>query len=273
MRILFYLGHPAHYHLYKNTIKVLKENGHQTQIIIKTKDILEELLNNDGINYYNILPKGRAANRISIFIGLIVREVRIAKFLKRNKIDIMVGSEPAIAHNGKLFGIPTIITVEDDTHIIPYFAYLTYPFTNAILAPSSCNLGKWNFKKTGYDGFQKLAYLHPKYFKPNMDKIKKLAGNKKYFLIRLSKLSAHHDFNIKGISDSILKETINILQKYGNVYITSEREIEQEFEKYRININVNDIHHVLYYAEMLIGDSQSMTVEAANTRHSKFAIK
>jgi predicted glycosyltransferase len=30
MRILFHLGHPAHFHLFKNVIKSLKENGHQT---------------------------------------------------------------------------------------------------------------------------------------------------------------------------------------------------------------------------------------------------
>ena len=42
MRILVYLGHPAHFHNYKNTIKALKEHGHEVEVLIKKKDILEE---------------------------------------------------------------------------------------------------------------------------------------------------------------------------------------------------------------------------------------
>ena len=44
MKILFYLGHPAHFHLFKNTLFYLKENNVKFEIIIKSKEILEELL-------------------------------------------------------------------------------------------------------------------------------------------------------------------------------------------------------------------------------------
>jgi predicted glycosyltransferase len=264
MRVLFYLGHPAHYHFFKNSIKKLLGRRHKILIIIKTKDILEDLLKNDDLNYINILPKGRRDNKISILFGLLKRDVKIGKILLNSKIDFMIGSEPSLSHNSKLFNIPSVITVEDDTHVIPYFAHLTYPFANEILAPHSCDLGRWNHKKISYQGFQKLAYLHPKYFKPQ----KKIAenmnrGKKKYFLLRISKLSAHHDFGVKGISNKVLEKILNMLKKHGNVFISSERKLRPEFERYRININVSDIHHIIYYAEMLIGDSQSMSVEAA----------
>ena len=35
MKILVYLGHPAHFHNYKNTIAALKEHGHEVEILIK----------------------------------------------------------------------------------------------------------------------------------------------------------------------------------------------------------------------------------------------
>lgn len=38
------MGHPAHFHLFKNTIILLKEAGHDVKILIKKKDILEDLL-------------------------------------------------------------------------------------------------------------------------------------------------------------------------------------------------------------------------------------
>ena len=49
MRVLFQLGHPAHFHLFKNTIADLQRDGHQTFILIRKKDILEDLLKEAGI--------------------------------------------------------------------------------------------------------------------------------------------------------------------------------------------------------------------------------
>lgn len=53
MKIIFYLGHPAHYHLFKYPIKLLKVNNYEIIILIKKKDILEELLKNEGLDYIN----------------------------------------------------------------------------------------------------------------------------------------------------------------------------------------------------------------------------
>ena len=41
------------------------------------------------------------------------------------------------------------------------------------------------------------------------------------------------------------------------------KQLPEGFQKYSLSINENDIHHVLYFADLFIGDSQSMTVEAA----------
>jgi len=45
-------------------------------------------------------------------------------------------------------------------------------------------------------------------------------------------------------------------------YITSERPLEPQFEKYRIKINPLDMHHVMAFASLYIGDSQTMAAEA-----------
>ena len=54
-----------------------------------------------------------------------------------------------------------------------------------------------------------------------------------------------------------------MLTKKGKVFITVEREIEPEFAHYQLKIPPEKIHSLLYYATMLIGDSQTMTSEAA----------
>jgi predicted glycosyltransferase len=54
-----------------------------------------------------------------------------------------------------------------------------------------------------------------------------------------------------------------MLEKKGKVFITTESQIDAEFEKYQLKISPEKIHSLLYYATMLIGDSQTMTSEAA----------
>ena len=83
-----------------------------------------------------------------------------------------------------------------------------------------------------------------------------------YFLIRFSALNAHHDKGIKGISNEIAERLVKILEPFGTIYITSERPLEPQFEKYCIKINPLDMHHVMAFASLYIGDSQTMAAEA-----------
>lgn len=255
----------------------MQTNGHKIEIIIKTKDILEELLESEHISYKNILAEGRKDTKLSMLMGLLKRDWRLAQFVLKNRVDIMVGSEPSLAHVGKLFGIPSLIAVEDDTHVIPYFASITYPFTRTILSPDSCDIGKWSHKKIAYRGYQKLAYLHPNVFRPDTKIIEKLnCDGKKIYLLRLSKLSAHHDFGIKGIDKELLSGLVKMLSKNGRVFISAEQQPYPEFQEHHLDIDVNAMHHFLYYCDLFIGDSQSMAVEAAilgtpSIRFSDFA--
>ncbi|MFN2262463.1 MAG: hypothetical protein ABR595_10405 [Psychroflexus sp.] len=86
--------------------------------------------------------------------------------------------------------------------------------------------------------------------------------NQPYFIIRFAKLTAHHDERITGITKKIASKLINHLLDYGNVYITSERELEKSLEKYRLSVEPKDMHHVMNYAALYIGDSQTMAAES-----------
>ena len=58
-KILIYIGHPAQYMFLRKTIKVLRSRGKDIKILIKSKDILEQLLINDNESYHNILTKSK----------------------------------------------------------------------------------------------------------------------------------------------------------------------------------------------------------------------
>jgi uncharacterized protein len=264
MKYLFFLGHPAHFHLFKNTIRHLNDNGDDVRIFIKKKDILEELLNGAGLPYTNTLPNGRTDGTLGIIEGVLRKEKKLYTHCRKYKPDMMIGTSAEIAHVGRLFGIPSVNFVEDDYSIIRSFGIVTYPFTDVIMSPVTCNNGRWNKKTVFYHGYHKLAYLHPKRFERNKEIAwKYVANDKPYYLLRFAKLNAHHDSGIRGIDDRLAIELVNRLKRHGNIYITSERELPGDLEKYRLMIDVLDIHHVLAYADLLIGDSQSMSVEAA----------
>ncbi len=262
MRILIFLSHPAQFLFYKNTVSELKAKGHKVFLLIKTKDILAELLDESGLEYYNIIPKARGNSKLSILLNLFKRDWKLFNFVRKRKIDILMGSDASLAHVGKLLNIPCITTLEDDYDVIKVLAKFTYPFTTTILAPEVCDVGKWQHKKISYQGYMKLAYLHPSQFVPDRNRVM-IDASQPYFLLRLSGLSAHHDFGIKGLSDALLKEVITKLEQKGRVLISSEKILSPEYEQYRLKIPLSDIHHYLYYAQMLICDSQSMAVEAA----------
>lgn len=261
MTILFQLGHPAHFHLFRKTIENLNRDGHQTYILIKKKDILEDLLKESGLCYVNILPSGKKTK-----LSLMLRLWRVFWFTLRHRIDVLVGSTPEVAQIGWLLRRRSMIMAEDDASVVPQFIKAVRPFVDSYLSPISCNNGSLETKTTHYAGFHKLAYLHPNQFKPDPSVVDRYFPHQEpYFLLRFAQLNAYHDVsaNAKGFNKEIASNLIEQLLPYGKVYITSERPLESELEQYRLKINPLDIHHVMFFAKIYIGDSQSMAVEAA----------
>lgn len=264
MKILVYMGHPAHFYLYKNTISQLREEGHNVEILIKKKDILQSLLDNQGWEYHNILQEGRKNSKIGMLIGMLKRAWRLNAFVRQYKPDILTGTSVENSFIGPLRHISVINCNEDDAVVVPLYAKLSYPGANAILNPIVCNSGKWDAEAIKYPGYQELAYLHPNHFTPEAEVVKGygIDVTKPYFILRFASLNAHHDSGIKGINTEIAQQLIDTLSPHGRIYITSERPLEPQFEQYRIKINPLDMHHVMAFASLYIGDSQTMAAEA-----------
>lgn len=261
MRVLFQLGHPAHFHLLKNTIADLQRDGHQTYVLIRKKDILEDLLKNSGMPYVNILPSCKKSP-----FTLMLRLWRVFCFSLSHKVDVLVGSTPEVAQVAWLLRRRSVVMAEDDAAIVPQFIKAVKPFADQYLSPISCNNGPLEGKTTHYVGFHKLAYLHPLRFTPDPAVVDRyFPHDRPYFLLRFAQLNAYHDVsaNAHGITDSIARRLVDMLVPHGEVYITSERPLPDELETHRLQINPLDIHHIMAFAKIYIGDSQSMAVEAA----------
>ncbi len=277
MKILVYIGHPAQYHFFRNALSILKHDGYEIKILIKTKDVLEDLVKNDGWDYTNIQTVPRKNTKLSILKAALSRTLTVCKIARNFHADMLMGTDSSIAQAAWLLRKPSFTTLEDDVEIIKHLARLTYPFTSYIVVPNVCRVGKWEKKKVGYDGYMKLAYLHPKYFKANEYIVKQYGITGNYIILRLAKLTAHHDKGIRGLNENLVCNIINSAQSHGvKVYISSERQLGSELDPYRLRIAPKDIHHIMAFATMLISDSQSMSVESAmlgvpSLRFSDFA--
>jgi len=120
-------------------------------------------------------------------------------------------------------------------------------------------------KQIRYDGYHELAYLHPSCFKPNPDVLKRLCVNRdeKFFILRFVSWQATHDMGHCGFSLEQKRLIIKRLEEEGKVFITSESPLEDEFKKYDLPCEANELLDVLYYATLLVTESQTVATEAA----------
>ena len=264
MKILVYMGHPAHFYLYKNTIINLRKDGHQVEILIKKKDVLQSLLDNQGWEYHNILQEGRKDSKLGMLIGMFKRAWRLNLFVRHHRPDLLTGTSVENSFIGPLRRIAVINCNEDDAVVVPLYAKLSYPGADVILNPTVCNSGRWDSKAIKYPSYQELAYLHPNHFQADKAIVEQygIDTTKSYFILRFASLHAHHDSGIQGINSDVAQRLVDILAPHGRVYITSERPLEPQFEQYRIRINPLHMHDVMAFASLYIGDSQTMAAEA-----------
>lgn len=263
MKILFYLGHPAHWHNVSAMCKKLKKNDHEILLVAREKDVLFDLL--EGLDYnVKYIKSNKTDSKWSLIWTVFVREIRMLFISLKFKPDLLVGTDIVITHIAKLLGKKSIVLNEDDSAEVPLLAKLGFPYANSVLVPDSCNISPYEGNGTFYPGYHELAYLHPDHFQPRKEVVSELTKHgDTYFLLRFSSLDAHHDDGKKGISDTLALTIVNLLSEQGTVYITSERPLPANLDQYRISIDPKDIHHAIYYASMYIGDSQTMAAEAA----------
>jgi uncharacterized protein len=263
-RLLIYLGHPAHYYIFQQVIKHCIANGIPLQVAIKKKDVLEDLLRNENVPYINIMPHERSLTAWGIIKGIGYRAKEVLSIARSFKPTVMAGTSAEIPWVGKLLGIKTYVFNEDDYDVVKNFCRVAYPMATAVVAPNVCNVGKYDYKKTAYNSYHELAYLHPQVFTPNSAIAQRYVDiTQPYFILRFSGLGAFHDVGKTGITDAKALQLVKLLLPYGKVYITSERLTSAELAPYQLNIQPIHMHHIMNYATMYIGDSQTMTAEAA----------
>ena len=261
MNILIDIGHPAHVHLLKNTYWQLLRHHHSVYVTVRDIPAATALLERYQIPFAVIGAKRDSLMHKALSQLSLDREM--ARFVRKHRIEIGIGTSVALAHVGKVTSMRSIILDDDDDEVEPLFVKYVHPFADVILSPDCITRKVAN--TVSYAGYHDLAYLHPDVFTPDPS-VLQTAGiqpGEKYFILRFNAFKAHHDVGEHGLSLEDKRQLISLLSAHGRVFITSERELEPEFQPYRLSVSPEQIHSLMYYATMFVGDSQSMTSEAA----------
>lgn len=261
MNILFDINHPAHVHLLRNAYFLLTEKGHQVMVVVKEIPSAMRLLDLYGIPYTNIGKKDDALMKKGL--DQLVYDRRLLKMVRDHHIDLGVGSSINIAHVSKLCKMKSIILDDDDDEVEPLFVKFGHPFADTILSPSDTPRRS---KKTVYvNAYHELAYLHPNRFTPDPSVLDDagVTEGEPYFVMRFNAFKAHHDVGVVGLTIENKRRLVEYLSSKGKVFITTERDIDDEFKPYQLKVSPEKAHSLMYYATMLVGDSQTMTSEAA----------
>jgi predicted glycosyltransferase len=138
------------------------------------------------------------------------------------------------------------------------------PFTQVILTSDYEHPLKSD-KVIRYAGYHELAYLHPSRFTPDKSVLQKLGvfDNEKYVIIRFVSWVASHDFGHTGISVENKLKAVTEFSKYAKVFVSSEIELPEEFEKFKFKISPDRMHDAIAFSSLVFGESSTMAEEAA----------
>ena len=274
MRYLFAINHPSQFHMFKYLANKLSGDGHKVIFFIQHRGIIEELARSAGFDYkFLVSPiwkkylRGRVGVALRGTIHLIEAELRVLLYNVFNRVDVMLGSDISITHVAKIMGKISLAFSDDDYYFIGPYSRLAFPHASRIVSPAIVNLGQWKSKQIAYPGTQKTAYLHPNVFSPSLSVLEKYGlRGKRFIIIRRVEFNALHDsmkIAATGITDSVIDQLIAMFNMSHRIILNYEGVDNPKYTEYILKIDPSDMLDLIYYADLLIGDSQSMQVEAA----------
>lgn len=225
----------------------------------RDKEVAIQLLDHYGFSYVNFGKPFKS--RIGKAWGLFWFTWRLFVVALKFKPDICLNASMYCAIVAWILRKPHV-ALEDTFNMEQVRLYL--PFTSAVLTGSypHPSLGK---KEICYNGYQELAYLHPKRFEPDPAILAELgvAKGEKYAVLRFISWGASHDFGSNRLSFEQKNELIAELGKHAKVFISSEARLPDEMTKYQLRVPPQRIHDVLAFAQLYVGEGATMASECA----------
>jgi predicted glycosyltransferase len=240
---------------------MLVKRGHTLLVLSRGGGITEELLSK-----YNIPHRTYGEGSNTLYGKLLRLPSQLTKcftFISKFHPDIIVGSGILEAHVSAILRKPCVIF--EDTEVTPWLERVQWQLTASMIISPSCLMKDLGKKQIRIEGYKELAYLHPNRFKPDPSIFEELGidRSQKYVVVRFNAFAAIHDVGVHGFSLEDKYILVKALEKHTLVFISAEGGLAENLRAYRLPTAPHRIHHVLYYAQMIVADSGTMAVESA----------
>jgi predicted glycosyltransferase len=263
MKFLIDINHPAHVHFFRNPIRMLTELGHEVATTSRDKEMAVPLLDALGIEHHMLSVQKKGGGLFALGKELIARDVALYRVVRKFRPNAMAAiGGTFVAHVGFMSRVPSLVFY--DTENAKLQNAITYPFATRVLVPR-CYSAWLPRSAERYPGYHELSYLHPKRFKA--DKAIAIAAGldaeKHNFFLRTVSWNANHDIGERGWSEKLLERVTHYLASIGTVHISSEAELPAGLAKFKFAGKVADVHHLMAFCRLFVGESATMASESA----------
>lgn len=255
------IAHPAHVNFLKKTVYKLIENGNDVTVICIDRGKVFKILEKEfsGINII-VIGKHRGSRFSVIYDANIKRFFNILNFVRKQRFDIALGvGSFNMGTVANLLNIPNIQFDDDpERGLNTILEKLTA--TKLYFPPiieKYGNVGNFNALK-------EWAYLSPKYFRPNVDILKKYnLKEKEYIFVR--------EISTGSLNYSSQKSNIvaSVSRKFSpDIRVIFSLENKKKLGYYPDNWQllkepVEDIHSIIYFSKAVVSSGDSMAREGS----------
>jgi len=260
VRLLIDILHPAHVHFFRHFRTAMLEAGHDVVVTARAKDVAVDLLEELSIPH-EVLSTQRSG--IGLAGELATRTARLVNRARKDRPTVLTGiMGPSIALAGKLLRIPSVVFY--DTEFATRTNRFVYPLASYVCTPDSY-AAPVRGNHIAYPGYHELAYLHPDRFEPDRDRLSSfgLQPDEPYSVVRFVSWEASHDAGEVALTPAQKREIVKELGRRGRVLISSEAPLPVDLAGNALHGPVGDIHHLLAFSRVMVGESATMASEAA----------
>ena len=263
MRALIDITHPSLAHVFRPIVSAWKDAGDAVLVVARDKDVTLELLRAFDVPYTVLSSVGRG--QLGRARELLAREMGMLALARRFRPHLIIGTSAHAARVARLVGARSAVLNDDDAAAVPLFRWLSYPLADAIITPSCLAHEGHGPRHLTYPSYHALFYLHPARFQPDPAVRAELGlrPQERFGIVRLSARAAHHDSGVRGVDEDLVVRLQRGLPGDVRLFVTSERPLQGELARWRLPVAAARLHHAVAFADFVLGDSQTMTAEAA----------
>lgn len=270
MRVLLDAVHPAHVHFFGALGEELVRRGHTAVLAVRDRDVSLDLA--EGRRFPVLRPsmstpsqRGGAGSRFSQGYELVARVRWLRRLVNREALDIVLTRNPSGVLAARLAGVPSIFDT-DDGHDAGMHFRLAHSAASITTSPEllTDDLGR---RHRRYPGLKPMAFLHPDRFAPRASVLLEygIGRDQPLIVARFSANGASHDRGIRSVPAALRQAIEARAAASGNVLISveGERTFLRRLSGELVEVTPRDFLHILALADLHVGDSGSVTMEAA----------